>query len=218
MSASRRFGVLGHDGRALVTGLSQRAARTLLRWIGRETASGATDDDVRQALRERGVVRDDEPSELEARPGEVRRWMDAAEHLPDRSTPAPPPTVPPPPPTPEPEARLLDPVVLLREGRILEGTIPQLEEALATGALDDELEALRAAEAQGKDRKGAREALEHRQEALACLDILRGTLADLDRLLATGAADGHLDALLAAERAGKDRKGAIQRLETRRDA
>jgi hypothetical protein len=122
-------------------------------------------------------------------------------------------------PTEEPvETRLEDPVVLLQEGRILDGTIAQLEEALATGALDDELPSLLEHEAAGKDRKGAREAIEHRQQALLCLSVLDGTLADLDRLIATGACDDHIDAMVRAEKDGKARKGAFERLERLRDA
>ena len=55
-------------------------------------------------------------------------------------------------------------------------------------------------------------------EASADLSILRGSIKALSASLATGKHDRHLDALEAAERSGKDRKGAIDALDARRHA
>lgn len=48
-----------------------------------------------------------------------------------------------------------------------ESTINELEETLATGAYDDELDTLEAAEADGKDREGAYDAIDARRETIS---------------------------------------------------
>lgn len=52
----------------------------------------------------------------------------------------------------------------------------------------------------------------------ADLSILRGSIKALSAALATGQHDRHLDALEAAERSGKDRKGAVEAIDARRQA
>ncbi|MEZ4241119.1 MAG: hypothetical protein R3F59_34160 [Myxococcota bacterium] len=92
---------------------------------------------------------------------------------------------------------------------VLAQPVAALAEALATGAHDAELEALDRAEAGGRDRKGAREALAERRARRDVLAVLDGTIDDLRALLDSGRAEGHREALRAAEAAGKARKGAL---------
>ena len=49
-----------------------------------------------------------------------------------------------------------------------------------------------------------------------CLDVLDGSVSALEADLATGEHDAHLDDLLAAEEAGKTRKGAVRAIKARK--
>jgi hypothetical protein len=49
------------------------------------------------------------------------------------------------------------------------------------------------------------------------LSILEGSIGDLKKALASGDHDEHLDALLDAERDGKERKGAIEAITSRQE-
>lgn len=51
----------------------------------------------------------------------------------------------------------------------------------------------------------------------ADLSVLDGAIKDVKDALSTGAYDAHLDALLVAEQSGRNRKGAIQAIEARRE-
>ncbi len=53
--------------------------------------------------------------------------------------------------------------------------------------------------------------------AEADLSVLEGSIGALRKALASGDHDEHLDALLAAERDGKARKGALEALESRQE-
>lgn len=100
--------------------------------------------------------------------------------------------------------------------QLLDGTLPDLEQALTTGAWDHRLEALLEVEAANKARVGARELLEARQSVEAALQVLEGSVADLVTFL-NNADSPPIDALLQAEEQQKNRKTAIAALVRFRD-
>ena len=57
--------------------------------------------------------------------------------------------------------------------------------------------------------------VEESQPADADLSVLDGSIGSLRKALATGEWDDHLDALAAAEQAGKTRKGAVEAINER---
>ena len=215
------WSIMSKDGRVLARGLARQAASALMSWVTSRRENGADEDEIRRELRgeSEGYTGDgvllaeangvdhvlnqsvasahdalEDPSFaphyrelLEAeRLGANRKSMVAELETRDRDA---------------------------RSDKVLEQTIPQLTAALSSGIHDDELARLLAREGHGKDRKGARAAIEGRMEALACIDVLDGTLEDLERFLAAGGAERHARAMLDAELAGKARVGAIEQLE-----
>jgi len=193
---SRLYGILGEDGRTLVRGLTRDAARAMRRWVDlRREEQGADDAEISHELRQRGVATQRRDG-LKLRPG--------GEH--QLST-YPPPAADTPHPTegstangsPERSGDPDDPAALV--------------EAIRAGVYDQGLTALADAERAGAPRPEILEAIATRQRALAAIDVLDGTLDDLDRLIAAGGVDGVAEEVLAAERAGKNRKGGVARLE-----
>jgi hypothetical protein len=87
-------------------------------------------------------------------------------------------------------------------------------ESRSWGTSTDKATQVKAREAIAAERKAAREAAKAEKSG-ADVSALAGTIAALRKALASGSQDAHLDALLAAEEAGKARKGAIAAIKAR---
>ncbi|TNE88101.1 MAG: hypothetical protein EP330_15705 [Deltaproteobacteria bacterium] len=98
---------------------------------------------------------------------------------------------------------------------LLDGTVDEVEQALAGGNYDHALDSVLRREQADKDRKTARAAIEARRAYVALVSVLDRPIPDLEQALADGAYDEALDALIAAESEGKQRKGALAVLEAR---
>lgn len=193
------FTVLREDGRRLLTDLPRRAANTVLRWVRSRREAGASDDAIERELREKGLaVRPPTGSVPEATPDATRLG-------------APPPERP---AAPAPPAHDLPTMELLSGDDLVAHTLNRdtfLDE-LSEGVHDDQLDELWRVETGGRARPDELEHIENRRAYLAALDILDGTLDDLDRFLAVPGSERHARAMVEAERSGKNRKGAIRRL------
>lgn len=98
----------------------------------------------------------------------------------------------------------------------IEKVDPSVAAAAAVEAASEPVEA-----APKKAKKAAKKAEEAAPEAAAApaggadLSVLDGAIKDVKDALATGAYDAHLDALLAAEESGRNRKGAVSAIKAR---
>lgn len=217
---SGAWSVLSKDGRVLARGMARKAASALMSWVASRRDNGADDDEIRRELRGE--------SDLQTGDGVLLATANGVGHVLDQPVASA--HVALDHPSYAPHYRELLEAEHLGANRksmvaelqhrdrdeqadkILEQTIPQLTAALTSGMHDDELRLLLTRESHGKDRKGARAAIESRMQALACIDVLDGTLEDLDRFLDAGGAERHAQAMLDAERNGKARVGAVERL------